>query len=122
MTQRITFKWRGPGRWLSITVAGLLVALAMIGLWVGLSQAYSTVMEVAVGWNLFLGLILIGAIISGSKHAPALTMIISFLMMIRAVLGVVAGASPIGILLDVLFTVLIGLAAFDLRRQARAIV
>ena len=119
MPPRITIKWRGPGRWLSLAVAGFLIALAMIGLWVGLSRPSSTAMEAAVGWNLFLGLILLGAIISGAKRAPVLAMIMAILMSIRGILGAVAGASLFGILLDVTVTVLIGLAAFDLWRQSR---
>lgn len=120
MSQETKIIWRGMGRWLSLAGAALLIAEAMIGLWIALDRVHATALEAAAGWNLCLGLVLVGAVTSGSRRVPILARIVAILMFVRVVLGVLTGRPLVDVLMDGGLVLLIGMAAIDLRRQARA--
>ena len=68
---------------------------------------------------MFLGLILVGAIMSGDRRAPLLATVVAILMGVRVVLGVALGRPLVGLLIDAVLMLMIGVAALDLRRQAK---
>jgi len=121
MIQNRAVRWRGKGRWFSLAGAGLLIVLAVIALWIALGRVGATgiELELAAGWDLFLGLILVGTVMSGTKRAPILTMIVAILMLIRVVSGIVAGRPLLVLLVDIALMILLSFAAIDLRRQAK---
>ena len=116
-----TIDWRGWGRWLSLGTAGLLILLAVAGMLIGLRRGSASATEASAGWDLFLGLILFGTIISGSRRAPFLATVVAFLMAIRVVLGMAIGRPVIGVLIDVVLMLVVGFAALDLRRQTKTV-
>ena len=101
--------WRGSGRWLSFVAAALLILLSIP--LVVLNMA-------AVGWNIFLGLLLFAAVASGHPKAPLIATILSVVMAIRLVLTLASGAVALDIAVGAGLLVLTSAAAFQLRQQA----
>src|SRR5438270_1359484 len=104
--------WRGMGRWLSFVVAALLIVAAV--------PNFAT-NDAAAGWNIFLGLLLFGAVASGSRRAPLLVMVLVGLMALRSIIAVAAERSAIGALLSAVLFICLFFAWRDLRRQAALI-
>lgn len=111
MAPKTEIRWAGWGRWLSFLVSALLILLAV-----------PYVMDyregAAAGWNIFLGLLLFGAIASGNRHASTLTLVLVGLMAIRLTLATLIGASIFMIASNLLLLILVSMAAYDLRRQS----
>jgi len=105
--------WTGAGRWLSFAGAGILFVSAI-------PAVFITSLGAAAGWNIFLGLLLFGAIASGSKSAPKVALIIAILMLVRLSLATLFWDGTVEILLQLLSFGLIAFAAYDLRQQAQA--
>ena len=103
-------EWHGIGRWLSFLFAGLMILLAIPGV-------FSHEFGAAAGWNLFLGLLMFGVVAAGHRKAPLLAAILSAIMLLRVIVGAFVSPSW-GILVDILVLAIIVTAAFDLRRQA----
>jgi hypothetical protein len=78
-------QWAGLGRWLSFLAAALLILLSIPAIFVHALGA-------AAGWNIFLGLLLIGVIAAGHRKAPMLAAILCALMLLRLILSMVAGS------------------------------
>jgi hypothetical protein len=104
-------EWTGYGRWLSI-VGGAVLLLS------GIPLVFSSSNGAAAGWNIFLGLLLFGAIASGSKSAPKIALGVAILMLVRLILVPVLGGGVASFLLQLVQFGLIAAAAVDLRRQA----
>jgi hypothetical protein len=106
-------RWHGAGRWLSFTIAGvfLLAAIPDFG-----------ADDPAAGWNIFLGLLLFGAMAAGSRRAPSVLLMLTVVMVVRIVLAFMSGRLG---LFDGLgnFAVLLGLlvAWLDLKKQSARI-
>lgn len=77
--------WRGVGRWLSFVAAGLLMLIST-------PAVFSHAFGATAGWNIFLGLLLIGGIASGHRKAPLLAGVLCALMLFRLILSLVAGS------------------------------
>ena len=103
--------WSGWGRWLSFTVAALLILLSIPLVMLNMASA---------GWDIFLALLLFASVASGHKKAPLIAIILSVLMAIRAVAAIAAGATALETALAVCLLALTGAAAYDLQRQARS--
>lgn len=105
------YKWRGVGRWLSFAIAAAMILLSVPHILTNVA---------AGGWNLFLGLLLFGAIASGNKHAPTLAAVLAILCAVRAVLGLILETDVVGALVETAFGIVVAIAARDLHRQKRA--
>lgn len=81
---------------------------------------FVTSLGAAAGWNIFLGLLLFGAIASGSKSAPKVALIVAILMLVRLSLATLFWEGAAEILFQLLTFGLIAFAAYDLRQQAQA--
>ena len=103
-------QWTGLGRWLSFGLAALLIAIAIPGVLDGAGAA--------AGWNIFLGLLLFGAVASGNSKAPLLALLLTALMTLRLLLAIIAGGNFLAFWLGAVSTALAGIAAYDLREQA----
>lgn len=101
-------EWSGWGRWILFAVSALLVILS-----VPLVVANSA----AAGWNIFLGLLLFGAVASGNKHAPTVAFVLAAIFALRAILGIAAGAGLLGFGIETIFSASTAAAAYQLRRQ-----
>ena len=106
------FQWSGWGKRLSLALASLLILLA-----IPLMLHHGT--GAAAGWNLFLGLLIIGSVVSNNKHTPLLVTFIAALMLIRLIITVKSDNYQPDVIMSVLLAVLAAGAAFDLRRQDR---
>lgn len=103
--------WTGAGRWLAFSGSAVLLISGIV--------MFSDIeLAAAAGWDIFLALLLFGAIASGSKSAPKIVLVIAILMLVRLLALPIFG----GRLADYLFQLvplgLIAFAAMDLRRQA----
>jgi len=103
--------WSGWGRWLSFVAGTLLIVLSL---------PLILTNSAAAGWNIFLGLLLLGAVASGNERAPLIAIILSAIMVLRIIVAWVSGAGPLDLGIAVMFLVLIGGAAYHLRLQARS--
>jgi hypothetical protein len=101
--------WAGRGRWLSFVVAALLIVLSIPFVLLNMATA---------GWNIFLGLLLFGAVASGNRTAPLIAIILCVILAIRLVLGIATGAAVLDIAVGGGLLLLSSAAAFHLRRQA----
>ena len=105
-------RWQGVGRWLSFAVAALLVIVAI--------PSFVTD-DPAVGWNIFLGLLLFGVIASGNRRAPLLLLVLLGLMVVRLLVALVAERNIIAAVTDGVLLIPLFFAWQDLRRQAALI-
>ena len=103
-------EWIGIGKWLSFTAAGLLILLAI-------PFIFDHASGVAAGWNIFLGLLLFGAIASGNARAPTIATVIAGLMAVRLIVAIAMGAGAADVLVGVIVLAVVGLSAWDLRKQ-----
>ena len=105
--------WDGLGRWLAFAAAGILIVLSV-------PAVFSLAFGAVAGWNIFLGLLLIGVVVSGHRKAPLFVAILVALVLLRLVLSLI-----FGILIDAglnfLLLSLLGGAWKDLREQAEEI-
>lgn len=106
--------WSGLGKWLSSAAALLLILRAVP--WI-----FDPQRGAAAGWNIFLGLLLFGAVASRNARAPAIGAAIAMLMAVRLGVGIAAGADPLDIGVEGVLLLLIGAAAYDLRKQRAAL-
>lgn len=106
--------WSGLGKWLSSAAALLLILRAVP--WI-----FDPQRGAAAGWNIFLGLLLFGAIASRNARAPAIAAAIAMLMVVRLGVGLAAGADALDMGVDGVLLLLIGAAAYDLRKQRAAL-
>lgn len=104
--------WTGLGRWLLIGLGIMLIFLAI-------PLVFSRENGAAAGWNIFLGLLAIGAIASGNRKAPLLALILAALMAIRLIVAIIAGASGLVLAGSLVLLAIAAGAALDLRKQAR---
>ena len=74
----------------------------------------------AAGWNIFLGLLLIGVIASGHRKAPMLAAILCVLMLVRLILSLIAG-SMADAALDLLLLGILAAAWRSLKAQAASL-
>jgi hypothetical protein len=102
-------EWSGMGRWLSFLFTALMILVAIPGV-------FSHEFGAAAGWNLFLGLLMFGFVAAGHRKAPLLAAILTVLMLLRLVLGAIAGGGW-AILADAVLLLVIAGAAYDLRQQ-----
>ena len=105
--------WTGAGRWLSFAGAGILFVSVIPAVFV-------TSLGAAAGWNIFLGLLLFGAIASGSKSAPKVALVIAISMLVRLSLATLFWEGTVEFLLQLLTFGLIAFAAYDMMQQAQA--
>lgn len=105
-----SIKWTGTGRWLSFVAAGLLIVLAI-------PLVFDHASGAAAGWNIFLGLLLCGAIASGNASAPAIATTIAVLIVVRLLVAVAFDAGPADIVAGVLLLAIVSASAWDLRKQ-----
>ena len=103
--------WVGLGRWLMICLGILLVLVAV-------PLVFSRENGAAAGWNIFLGLLAIGTVASGNHKAPLLAVVLTVLMAIRLVAALIFGARGIDLAASLIFLVIAGGAAYELRRQS----
>ena len=108
MTPPTQVRWTGWSRWTAFLVAALLIALA-----VPLVTANSP----AAGWDIFLALLLFGAVASGSVHAPTVALALAGLFLLRALLALASGDDLLPSAADAAFALALGMAGLDLRRQ-----
>jgi hypothetical protein len=108
------FHWSGWGKWLSLALATLLIFLA-----IPLMLHRTT--GAAAGWNLFLGLLIFGSVVSENKRTPLLVVIIAALMLIRLIITIIADTNTPDVVASSLLALLACGAAFDLRRQGRVL-
>ena len=108
-----TVEWCGRGRWLSFGLAAVLILTA-------LPLVFHRATGAMAGWNIFLGLLLAGAVGSGYRHAPRIALIIAVLMLIRLAMAIVFMPVVIAIIVELLIAALAAVAAYDLRRQAQS--
>jgi hypothetical protein len=73
----------------------------------------------AAGWNIFLGLLLFGAVASGNKHAPTVALVLAAIFAVRCVVGTI-GAGLVAGAIEAVFAVATAAAGFHLRQQARS--
>jgi len=104
------FQWSGWGKWLSLALAILLILLA-IPLMLGNGTG------AAAGWDLFIGLLIFGSIVSNHRRAPLLATFVAALMVIRFIITVISDNHTPDIILSALLALLAVGTAFDLRRQ-----
>jgi hypothetical protein len=97
---------------MAFVLAGLLVVIA-----VPLIFRHDT--GAVAGWNIFLGLLLAGAVGSGYRQAPRIAIGIAALMVIRIIVSVLFVPMTIGLLVDMLLAAMAAIVAQDLFRQAR---
>jgi hypothetical protein len=102
-------RWQGVGRWLSFAAAALLVIVAI--------PSFAT-NDAAVGWNIFLGLLLFGVVASGNRFAPLLLLVLLALMVLRLLVALVADRNIIAAVTDGVLLIPLFFAWRDLRRQA----
>ena len=113
MDGKPTMRWHGVGRWLAFALATLLILIAI-------PLVFHAETGAMAGWNIFLGLLLAGAVGSGSRHAPPVAFLIAAILLIRIVTSVLFVPINIGLLFDMLMAAMAAVAAQDLRRQAHA--
>jgi hypothetical protein len=104
--------WRGVGRWLSFAVAALLIIVAIANF--GTNDA-------AVGWDIFLGLLLFGAVASGYRRAPLLLLVLLGLMALRLFVALAVERNIIEAVSGGVLLILLFFAWQDLRRQSALI-
>jgi hypothetical protein len=114
-----TSLWRGWGRWLSFAAAAYIIVMGIAGLLIALQRDHAAALEASAGWDLFLGLLLGGVVASNNKRAPLLAVVIAALMAVRVIGGLMIGRPLAAVSIDVLPMLIAGVAAFDLRRQAK---
>lgn len=102
-------RWQGAGRWLSFAVAALLVILAVPSLETD---------DAAVGWNVFLGLLLFGAVASGYRRAPLVLLVLFCLMLLRLVVAMAIEQNIIASATDGVLLIPLFFAWQDLKRQS----
>ncbi|MFW2852480.1 hypothetical protein ACM61V_11195 [Sphingomonas sp. TX0543] len=110
MTTESSIEWTGIGKWLSFASAGLLILLAIPFIFDHGNGAVA-------GWNIFLGLLLIGAIASGNARAPTIAMVIAGIMAVRLVVAVAIGAGAVDVVIGIAVLAVVGISAWDLRKQ-----
>lgn len=104
--------WTGLGRWLLIGFGIMLIFLSI-------PIVFSQDNGAAAGWNIFLGLLAIGAIASGNRKAPLLSLVLASLMAIRLIAVIINGSSVSVLAGSLILLVIAAGAAYDLRKQAR---
>jgi hypothetical protein len=102
-------QWQGMGRWLSFAVAAALIVASVPDVLENNSAA---------GWNLFLGLLLLGAVASGNRQAPLLLGVLTALMALRLVIGLAVERDVARVIPDVILLVAVACAWLQIRRQA----
>jgi hypothetical protein len=105
--------WSGPGRWLSFASSGLMILIAV-------PFVFDQGQGAIAGWNIFLGLLLFGAVASGNKEAPLIATIIAVLMVVRLLSLFVIGWDTFGALTTLAVLAVVGGAAYYLRVQVRS--
>jgi hypothetical protein len=101
--------WSGTGRWLSFTVAALLILFSIPSI---------AADDASAGWNIFLGLLLFGFVASGHRRAPMMIGVVTALTALRLIVGLVVERSAIEAIADALLLTLLFFAWQDIRRQA----
>jgi hypothetical protein len=104
--------WQGVGRWLSFAAAALLIIVAI--------PNFAT-NDAAVGWNIFLGLLLFGAVASGYRRAPLLLLVLLGLMVLRLLVALTVERNVIEAVADGVLLILLFFGWQDLRRQSALI-
>lgn len=105
--------WRGVGKWAALTASAMLVLIAVLQI-----VSFQHALAAVAGWNLVLGLLILGAILSAHKRAPALLIGVAILMAVRLTLALLFTPMVPDRIFDLLLCVLTSVAAYDLRRQA----
>jgi hypothetical protein len=100
--------WTGRGKIISLAASFILILPAVINF----SESGA-----AAGWNIFLGLILFGAIVSNYAKATRIVFLIFVVCCIRIAADIFVHAQLANAGLDILVAALVGLAYLDLRQQ-----
>lgn len=104
--------WTGLGRWLLIGLGIILIVLSV-------PVVFSPANGAAAGWNIFLGLLAIGAVASGNRKAPLLALILAALMATRLIFSIIYGAGVLALAGSLILFLIAAGAAYDLRKQTR---
>lgn len=103
--------WRGAGRWLSFLIAAVLI-VASIPNFASLDSA------IAVGVNIFLGLLLFATVAAGNRRAPLVLLVLVALTALHLVGALALRHSILGAMIEGALLMLTFLAWLDLTRQA----
>lgn len=106
-------QWTGLGRWLSFVAAALLILLSIPAIFIHALGA-------TAGWNIFLGLLLVGVVASGHRKAPLLAAILCVLMLLRLIVSLVAG-NMVDAVFDLLLLGILAAAWQSLKTQAASL-
>ena len=111
MDKKADIAWKGWGRLLFIGLGISLILLAV-------PLVFSREDGAAAGWDIFLGLLAIGAVASGSRKAPLLALILAALMALRLLATIIHRPSVLDLVASLLFLATAAGAAYDLRKQS----
>lgn len=106
-------EWRGAGRWMAFAGGGLLLVAANFQMAVPLEA-------IDAGCSIFLGLILIATVASGSRSAPYIALGLAIVLLLRAIVIPLLGGTPDAFLMAFIPLLPIAFAAWDLRAQRLA--
>lgn len=101
--------WSGSGKWLSVIAGALMILFSIPDVFAN---------SAAAGWNLFLGLLLIGVTTSGHKAAPKIVSVVAALFLARLLLMPLFGWDGISALFGLILFLMIAWSAVDLRGQS----
>ena len=107
----IATKWTGVGRWMSF-IGGTLLAISAIPF------VFSHGQQMAAGWSIFLGLLLIGSVAAGSKTASKIAILTAALLLLRVILVPVLGGGTFDFFYSLVPLAFVAWAAVDLRSQS----
>jgi hypothetical protein len=105
-------QWSGVGRWLSFAVAAVLIVTAIPEM-----SAHALL----GAWDLFLGLLLVGAVVSGYRQTPSLVGVLTAMMVLRLFFAMFAERNAVVAGIDALLLVPLFIAWRDFRRQAASL-
>ena len=105
-------QWSGWGKWLAFALAAVLMLLSI-------PLILHSETGAAAGWNLFLGLLIFGSVVSHNKGAASLVAFVAALMIVRLILTAASERSIPDIILAAILVLLALGAALHLRRQIR---
>ena len=106
--------WTGWGRWLSFTLSAVLILVAI-------PAVFDHHEGAAAGWNIFLGLLMFGAVASGNRKAPKLAIVLTILMAVRVLIAIIFMPNIGNLLLAAFCCAIAAAAAYGLREQAKTL-
>lgn len=114
VSSRSKIEWTGLGRWVSLTTAVLMIVSAVpyVPFIIGAEQVAGVVS------NVFIGLLLLGAIVSNNSKAPLLVSGLAVFMAIRVLVIYVLRWDVYSLTFNAILLILLGIAVHDLRSQA----